>query len=262
MTPLQTRLTALLPGGGKLALAAQAAVAAVGLPAPAWLRWLDDPRDALPRLTALRPAPLVPIAVTDTEVLALDACAEAVERACLPVIASTDGRWWRPVAASLDGLHEAPPGGELLDSLRFSRAARLAPTSFSLHAAKGRLCRDNPIDEAARMVGALRRPLHGARDLEEIREVQERALALESLASLDPMTLRLARAGLDPEEWRTVGGERAVAGKTGDALRALDGALFLGAAPADVFPGYERLLARTGWGWARALLELATEPPA
>lgn len=250
MTPLQTRL-ALLPARDKLADAAQSAVVAAGGEPPPWARWLDDRGD--PRVSTLPPM-LIPVAVSDTELLALDVCVEAIERGRLPVIGSTDGRFWRPVAPDLAALCASPTGGQPLDGLRFSEAARLAPSSFRVQAAEARRCRGaSAADEAARVIGALRRPLHGARDLDEVRDMQERALALEAHAPLDPLTLRLARAGLDAEEWRTVGAERGVAGKTGDALRALAGAVFLGAPMEAVRPAWERLLLRAGWGWAQRL---------
>lgn len=248
---LSERLSALLPTSGKLASAARAAVVAAQSPPPSWLSWAEEG-------VSLEPgAPLVVVATAGTDLLALDLCAEAIERARIPVLGSSDGRWWRPVAADLGTLAGCPPGGEELGALSFDRAAKRAPTWFHLHAAEAERARaeGRTNDEAARVVAALRRPLRTADGLEEIVAVQGRALALETVTSVDPLTLRLARAGLDAEAWRTVGAERAVAGRTGDALRALDGALFLGAPLVAVRPAYERLLIRANWAWARPLLD-------
>lgn len=246
-TQLAERLAALLPSSGKLADAARRAIEAAGAPAPGWLGWLATSDGApLPHAGA----PLVPVARAGADWLALDLCAEAIERSRLPVLASPDGRWWRPAAPDLGALLTRPPAAP---AEPFERAVKQAPTSFHLHAAEAAVARaaGRSHDEAARLVAALRRPLYTAESLLEIGAVQDRALALEAETSVDPLTLRLARAGLDAEAWRTVGAERAVAGRTGDALRALDGALFLGAPLDAVRPARERLLVRAGWAWMR-----------
>jgi hypothetical protein len=252
-------LLPLLERYGKQPAARDEALAALGSEPPPWLRWLGELESARVDLAAFAPLPLtvLPVGLCARGLLALDPCAEAVERGRLPVVLTTDGRFFRHLAPSLAAL-PADPLDDDLQGLPFSKAVKRAPAALHLQAAEGRAAQARGVakDEAARVVAALRRPLHTASSDEELAWVFERALALDPEGLVDPLTLRLARAGFDATAWRTVGAERAIAGKSADAIRALEGAQFLGAPSGDILPILERLYVRSGAAFGPMLAQV------
>ena len=227
-----------------------------------WLRSVADLRASLPGARRRYPISLLPVGVTtEGDVLALDLCAEAAERGRLPVLASRDDRFFRHVAPSLGVFVQAASREALAQepfTLPFAKARKRAPTSFELHARAAVAARaaSDASEEAARIVAALRRPLYSAADIDQIGALLARAPELEGQGFADPLTLRLGRAGLDGAAWRNIGAERAIAGRTQDALRAIEGALFLGADEAETLAVLTRLHARMRFGWGPPVMAL------
>ena len=80
-------------------------------------------------------------------------------------------------------------------------------------------------------------------------------LHLDATIGVDPILKRMAEAGLDGEQWRIIGAERAIANRIQDAVRAMQGAHFLGATLELLTPTLQRIASRSGWGFVARLLK-------
>jgi hypothetical protein len=204
------------------------------------LPWDEASRARLADLKRPLPMSLLPFGEHEGELLALDFSACAVERSLIPVLRSAPDGFWRPVAEALPMLGNpgAPTGCPSID-FRLGRARGTAE------------------DASARSLvnEVLRRPLHTMESLADLVAVQERALDLEADGALDPIASRLAHAGLDPEKWRIVGAERAIAKRHRVARHALESAAFLGAPMENILPAWRGLTQRSGLGWLRRMFD-------
>ncbi len=139
---------------------------------------------------------------SDGAVVAAALIPAEVERHRVPIVAQAGGGAWVPLAGSPDDdpgcaaywLARARRGGEVRDPRVLAEALRRPPSTAPSLAAFEGLC-----DELAAAPG------------------------------VDAQLRRLARAGADPEKWRQVGAERAVAGRVREAWHALQGAVVLAA---------------------------------
>ena len=202
------------------------------------LEWDDSTRERLAQWERPLPMSLLPVGESEGGLLALDFSACSLERSIVPLLQSMSGGFWRPVAPSLAAWRAAPsaPGCPSVDFHR----GRLRPS------------REDASDRSL-ISEVLQRPLHTMSSLADLVAVQERALALEETGTLDPLASRLTHAGLDPEAWRIIGAERAIAKRHRAARHALESAAFLGAPPESVLPAGKGLTRRAGLDWLRGM---------
>lgn len=214
------------------------------------LRLFGDELSARQAIAALaKPLPLsvLPIGETDDGLIVLDLCAVALERGVLPVLRLCQGGvFFESISPSLAVWAQARP-----NSLDDSRSH---PTSFAVHADHALSEPSDSFGVAALWANVFQRPLYTARSWDQICTVQAGMIAAGEHVGADPLALRLARCGLDAEQWRVVGAERAVANRVRCALRAMEGALFLGASRAMVAKVVERMYRAHGLAVGISLL--------
>ncbi len=208
------------------------------------LEWNDATRTRIESLERPLPMSLLPFGHRDERLLAFDFSTSAVERSVIPVLEAAPDGFWRAVAESLPSLN--------------SVHATAGCPGIDFH--RGRM-RVASADSSARSLVSevLQRPLHTMRSLADLVTVQEQALDLETTGALDPLASRLAHAGLDPEKWRIIGAERAIAKRPRAARHALESAAFLGASMENVLPAWMGLTRRSNMRWIQQILTFKTD---
>lgn len=213
-------------------------------------RLFGDPqsaRQAASRFSQALPLSVLPVGENRDGLIVLDLCAAGLERGVLPVLhLQWNNLFFESIAPSMEVWINGP--AVLANSISDH------PTSFAVYAEHVLSEPGESYGLAARWAQVFERPLYTARSFEQIRIAQSHVLTCGETIGIDPLALRLARCGLDSEQWRIVGAERAVANRVRCALRALEGALFLGAPRTAIAKVVERMARAAGWTVAVRLL--------
>jgi len=110
--------------------------------------------------------------------------------------------------------------------------------------------------EVSLLASLYRCPIYTAASVEQVEKTMERVKTLHQRRGAESLSHRLSSAGLNGEQWRIVGAERAIAGKTRDALVSLTGAHYLGAKLSMIVLPASQSLGNAGWKWANSILKV------
>lgn len=185
------------------------------------------------------PFSLLPIGRANQALIAVDVSVAAMEAGEMGVLRQKENEFWAFAGAPERSAH--------LESL-----IGFEPGAIRVHQATSRGDSDTEVSLLAQL---LRRPIYTASHRESILSILDRVRSLQASRGAESLTHRLAKDGLDAEEWRIVGAERAIAGRTRDALVCLTGAHFLGSSLELLALPAAQTYGNSGWKWGGQVLK-------
>ena len=199
-----------------------------------------DEREAMKECgSAPIPFTVLPIGIRNNHVIGLDASVSAIEAGRLGLVESTKTGFWTPLV-------NTKQGQVFRDKVGFSSLVERVRESQ----------RNGDEDMEVSLLSALfRRPIYTAEQPGEVEEMMERVLTLHASRGAETLSQRLSAAGRDGEKWRIIGAERAIAGRTRDAIVALSGAHFWGAELHMIALPASQTLGNAGWKWNSRMLK-------
>ena len=199
----------------------------------------DSAQDAIHGL-ADTPVPftLAPLGRMGGRVAALDCSVAAVEAGLPGLLLLREDGYWEPASGPANhSYREKGAFSELAKRLENARKDGSEDLEISL------------------LAGLFRRPVYTANGASDVQNAMDRLLALHAARGAESLSFRLSESRLDAEKWRIIGAERAIAGRTRDALVALSGAHFLGASLEMIAFPAGQCLGHSGWKWGGQLLK-------
>jgi len=185
------------------------------------------------------PFTILPIGRSKDRLVAIDASVAALEAGRMGLIEARDNGYWAPITNNQQGKTFAEKVG-------FSALVRRVDE-----------CRKSGDEdmEVSLMAALFRRPVYTAEHTDQVLAVMERVHELHKARGAETLSHRLSTAETDGEKWRIVGAERAIAGRTRDAVVALSGAHFFGAELSMIALPAGQTLGNAGWKWNSRMLK-------
>ena len=181
----------------------------------------------------------MPIGFSQERLIGLDASVSAIEAGRLGLLQRNNEGYWTPLV-------DLPQGKIFREKVGFTALVERVNESR----------KNGDEDMEVSLLSALfRRPIYTAERSGEVEEMMERVLTLHASRGAETLSHRLATAGRNGEEWRIIGAERAIAGRTRDAIVALTGAHFFGADLTMIALPAAQTLGNAGWTWNSRILK-------
>jgi len=185
------------------------------------------------------PFTILPIGRSKGRLVAIDASVAALEAGRMGLVEARDNGFWSPLVNNQQGKIFAEKVG------------------FSSLIHRVNECRKSGDEdmEVSLMAALFRRPVYTADHTDQVMDAMDRVLELHKARGAETLSHRLSTARTDGEKWRIVGAERAIAGRTRDAVVALSGAHFFGAELSMIALPAAQTLGNAGWKWNSRMLK-------
>jgi hypothetical protein len=185
------------------------------------------------------PFTILPIGRSKGRLVAIDASVAALETGRLGLVEARENGYWAPLSNNQQGQVFAEKVG------------------FSALVHRVNECQKSGDEdmEVSLMSALFRRPVYTAEHTDQVMEVMDRVHELHKARGAETLSHRLSTARTDGEKWRIVGAERAIAGRTRDAVVALSGAHFFGAELSMIALPAAQTLGNAGWKWNSRMLK-------